>query len=322
MTFSNPKRNIIFAIVIVSAISAVYLYFQVSKSTRRSTNNGSLLTPTRTDLPQVDKIQLDSQLTLPPLPDHLSIYSAEDQPSFAATNADKIAAQFNLQKSSLSVPLWSNPDGTVTVFLSPQDHTLTYKAEFPSSNNVTQLNVDVALQTAQNFLVTIGANQDLSAQKNDIKYYKSGGAEYHPTSANDYNLVEIPYSQTVENIPLFVQSKYLPNVSILVNSQLKISRAIFSPNFIKVGSQLSTQKPLSLDELKKLITKKGFQIIDAFSNNPVTQIPSNIQSININHVTLQYRFDSNSKQIIPYFLLTDTSSPYNISLVAPAVSLK
>lgn len=330
MTIITKKRVVFLGLILLSSLSIFYLY-RYSRPKQISLDAvpaipPTRLTPQRTDLPQVGGVKFSPSLKFPKIPDSLPVYQGEASPGNILNFSQKFISSLKLTPYSKIPNTWTNSDNSAFLTLDLSHKTVTYKVN-GGKNPAAYFGLIIpkqnqALEVAAKFVSSLNLGTTYVPQPQNISYFKVVNSEFTSSSSSDYNLIEIPFAQSVNDFPLLFGTNFIFPVQILIGNNYTIVRAIVTSQPITF-SQTSSQdhNTISESQVKILISKGQFQIIDAFSPQPIPVLPSQIPDITIDKVEIQYRLNDKEGLIIPYFVLTDSTSKINVTILVPAVSL-
>lgn len=326
----TKKRFLFFVLVFVSLLSIYYLYQYANRSTETPQTTPSIpptyLTPQRKDLPKIEAVKYTSGLKFPSLPSTMSVYQGETAPENILNLSQKFITSLQLVPYPNVSNAWTTSDGSANLTLNVTQKTVTYKVN--GSKNPTAYSNSIvpqktkALEVAAKFISDLNLNTEYLPQLSNISYFKVTGSEFISSSEQHYNLIEIPFAQSIDGFPVIFGTNFIFPIQILIGNNYTIVRAIVTSQPITF-SQTSSKDHGSVSEsqVKDLIAKGQFQIIDAYSPQPIPVLPSQIPDITIDKVEIQYRLNDKEGLIIPYFVLTDSTSKINVTILVPAVSL-
>lgn len=306
----NPKQIIYIILGIITAICLFYLY-----SLSRNVPNPGIdnlpnkeleLPVTRPDSQKIElnEITFSQGLVFPTAPAEISLFSGSVIENDVNLMAKSLSDKFGLTKKYPGFELWIDKTNTISLVVDNKNHTLL----FSSLKKTGQIySVETLVKKAQAFIALTKFSPTYLAQEAKIEYFKSDGNHYEAGTNTDFSLITIPFTPVINNIPVVINSLDIDPVSISVNINGEIEKAYFQDKLVKIGDPTETTKIISFDLLRERVVKNKFQIIGASSTSPYVTSITDVPKTEIQEIDLQYRFNTETKIISPYFHLTGTS---------------
>lgn len=163
-------------------------------------------------------------------------------------------------------------------------------------------------------------------QKNKIKYF-SGLEQMVETTSPKAVSIEIPFTYSIEDIPLFVEHKETAPLKILINNEYKIQKVVFQKTFIY---PIPTQEMLSIISLSEALdninNKQHGSIISAYESNTGVFSLDEIKSGDLTEVQLEYRADLDESIAYPFYrfsgeLVNNEGKTIQAEIITPAVKV-
>lgn len=306
----NSKQIVSIFLGIITIICLIYLY-----SLSRNVPNPEMANQPKKELelpvtrPDSQKIELN-QITFSPslvFPDvlaNINIYAGSIIENDVNLMAKSLSDKFGLTKKYPGFDLWTDKTNTISVVVDTKNKTLL----FGSLKKIGRvLPVATLIKNAQDFMSLTKFSPTYLAQDLKIEYFKSDGNHYEAGTNTDFSLITVPFAPAINNIPVIIDSLDIDPVSLSVNINGEIEKAYFQDKLVKIGEITNSTKLISFDLLKERVAKNKFQIIGASSTSPYVTNITDVPNIEIQEIDLQYRFNTDSKIISPYFHLTGTS---------------
>jgi hypothetical protein len=306
----NPKQIIYILLGIITIICLLYLY-SLSRSVPTQypsdqSKKGLELPVTRPDSQkvEVDQITFSPNLVFPATPSEIKIYSGSIIENDVNLMAKSLVDKYSLDKKYPGFDLWTDKTNTISLVVDNKNKTLLFSS-LRKSNII--FGVESLLKKAQAFMSLTKFSPTYLFQNSKIEYFKSDGNHYEAGSNSDFSLITIPFAPVIDTIPVIIDSLDIEPVTISVNINGEIEKAYFQDKLVKIGDPTETVKLISYDLLKERVNKGKFQIIGASSTSPYVTSITDVPNIEIQEIDLQYRFNTETKIISPYFHLTGVS---------------
>jgi len=340
MIITNIKNHLfrhkfILGLFLLSLISVVYLTTQLKKTPNTPVQPASDNIPLPTTNSQyqkypLQKISYSPNIVFPDIPTTLSSHKAEEIPLSLNSLAQKISEFYKLPQNKNAPDIWNTETGYQYVLLDRLNQIVTYqldsnqKPEFFTGNK--NPSVNESIQSATQFLEKLGILSNYSTSPQDTKFFLFGTSHIEPIDQRGGNLVEINFTPKLNSLPIYKDSFYHPAVSILVGQNNTVVKAQISPLNISVSEPIRDYYLLNKDEL--LINLNSFppQIIEAPINILISYKLEKYPEITINETSLEYRYNSVSKKLTPYYRLvgtfiTNDKQKHSATFITPAVKI-
>ncbi len=218
--------------------------------------------------------------------------------------AKSLSDKFGLTKRYPGFDLWTDKTNTISLVVDNKNNTLLFSSLKKTGKAYP---VETLVTKAQDFMSLTKFSPTYLAQNLKIEYFRSDGNHYETGSNTDFSLTTVPFAPAIDNIPVIIDSLDIDPVSLSVNINGEIEKAYFQDKLVKIGEITESTKLISFDLLKERVAKNEFQIIGASSSSPYVTSITDVPNIEIQKIVLQYRFNTESKIISPYFHLTGVS---------------
>jgi hypothetical protein len=167
----------------------------------------------------------------------------------------------------------------------------------------TAIDQNKALTAANDFLKIILPEQDLSPITENIEYFK-GGYHLEPSTKISASIVVIPFSYTLEGIPLYSDTEPDPFATIMVNSNLQVQKASIQ-TLLTVPEKMYPAEIITIDDALNNITHSQDGKIASFveTEQPLFSEPNlnRIKQGTLKTVQLEYRVDAQKNLIYPFY---------------------
>lgn len=322
ITFIRTHKAIIglCAVLVVILIALILRYLTPPRS-----QLSSIKSPPTQTLKQVDfqGAQVILPASLPHFPEQLPVTSVSQK----AISAADLASRFHITSQN-NQGNWVTSDGKTSVVTDPYSGRIGYNNQHYAGDFdaalITTINKEEAIQAAQDFVSKELGLNDYSPNLNALTYL-SKSEEYASVDPSRSNLLHVPFSLQAEGLPIFSDIDLNYPVIVGVDSTNTVTSLIVSPNLITGVKQTTEVTTLPLSELPNQILSNNVNLIGAASDFPDGFNIKNITKLEITAITLDYRLNSQTSQIIPYYHLKATATnldnhPSQLDLITPAVN--
>ncbi len=295
-----------------------------------------VLTPKSKQIPQTSFVQTNSNLSSsqfdqiffsgekPDLPQAFQIFKVNYLEQNAASLAQELIAQYNLQQVNQDLEIYQNNNYSLARHKGKNEYTFVRETSPDLETTITQ---QEALNTAQAFLNS-NLHLDLRPIKKDIKFFQ-GVFHLEETTPDKANYISIPYSYQLNSYPVLLANKNDYPFTIMISPDLKIQKFVFE-NLIADFSQIYTQKPLSIDRaLANINDHNQGSIISYYLDQQIPQELSlaQIKAGELNSVKIEYRVDPELQIAYPFYrfsgkLTNQEDIDINAQIITPAIELK
>lgn len=313
---TSKTKKIFLGLIAISLISTFYIFYIYQKNKARPNTN---ILPPVTSIKSSDPIKqntplstinIDPDIEFPNIPLQLPVYSGQSSKQDLNTLVAALAKKFKLTQSD-NKSLWFSADKSSYLSISIDPPNITYEvnsSQSPPSNNNPSL--EKAQSTSQNFVNSIPAFKDLTSVTSEIKFINTATGEPVVSTKDSANLIAIPYSPILENYPLIFSDSADHPLIIFIGANNQITKIIINPRPITVDSTpLNKYNTLNKDQVAEKLTNHQVQMIQGPSDYIVTNNLTSFPPITITNVSLEYRYDSTTQKISPYYKLTGHTNP-------------
>jgi hypothetical protein len=328
------SQKIFIVLIILSAISTVYLYTYshhpsspppVSPSPAPVRSSTELLNQI-----EYSSVEITNQANWPSLPSTLPTYSASVLKIDPTLLVNSIGNYFHLKPHAANSSIWASADNSQAVGYDSYVATVDFITEssLKSSAYFGNNNPDLAasLPVASAFISQLNLPEKLEADQQNVTFMKlpPDSMEFYPTTKQDANMIVVPFKQTVDGFPIFNSAVSTPPATATFAQSNQIVRFSISPSFVHVSSRKSQFSTLSSDDLLSQLKSGQATVIGTYLGD----LPHNpLPSISITNIQAEYRLDSSSQTLLPYLRFTGTyTNPVSklvnpIILILPAIKL-
>jgi len=298
----------------------------------------NLMTPPSTDLPQssitmhnitntntsFQNIRYSGEKL--PIEPELPLFSP-DQIKFSTTAVkEKLLSYFSLKAYEDKNNVWV---GSNYSMLQPDSRDGNSQEKFvvnylnipePQGN----LNTEMALQRAENYLKEILPDNHLQTLPIKIKYLR-GFYHLEPASPSAAQWVEIPFYPLInEKYAIYTQLENEPPVSIKLNHKYEIVRLTINTPLYEYKS-LGNSETISLEQaLANINNNINATIVSAYQEQHGELNLDKIVSGNLDHVSIEYRLDNINQIVYPFYkfsglLINEQGIELQAQVLTPAI---
>ena len=328
----SNKKKLLLIPVLISAVSLIYI-FSLTQTPPPITTVSPNISPTpiqATNPLLKDKTAPEIIFTNPqPLfPDTLSTYSIKPSSLTPTTWADKFVLFFDLLPSPENPNNWISlttfstltlnlPNSSLVYQVDSFQKPLLYSGSYPTSKSD-------AIKSATLFVSKFSELSNLTPNENSIGYLKGSGQTL-PASAANYSLIEIPFDQNIDTLPIRFSDRTTPSLVLTYGQNNQLIKLVFSPkSLISSYSILKKYPVVPLDQAKIALENNQATLINLSADQINLQT---LPLITINKISLEYRLGENQTVLIPYyrfdgtFVNSETTTPSLITYIYPAIKL-
>ena len=184
-----------------------------------------------------------------------------------------------------------------------------------------------AIEVAETFVSKTFPNVQLVSQRNAVQYF-SGLLELEETTRDKAVALAVPFTYTVQNVPIFLGHTSSPPLTVMINSLYEVQKVTFQPNFIDFVPTEQKARLIDLGTvLDNINSRNEASIISAYSHTGQFFTLEEITSGTLTDVQLEYRADFTTGLAYPFYHFSgelNTANGYAIQaeIIAPAVETK
>lgn len=184
---------------------------------------------------------------------------------------------------------------------------------FPDSENLSFLTLADANQKASVFLNTFVPNSDSLIQTNIS--YLGGGDEVFFTEPEKATFIQLSYNYAYQNIPLLEKNSYGDSFLVFLSQALPLQKAELLTQSLSFTPQSQLFALISLDQALKNISQ-GQAYLFGLGNYSMSVDSaglnlSSLKNIQLNEVSLEYRYENNNLIAVPYYHFFGNGVDYN-----------
>jgi hypothetical protein len=158
-----------------------------------------------------------------------------------------------------------------------------------------------AIDAAEKYVSETFTQLPFSIQKERIKSL-SGIQQLIEKDYGAINAMEIPFSYSIEDVPLYVGHEEKPPLSVLINNEYEIQKIVFQTVFFYPLVREESLNIISISEaVENINNKQHASIISAYESESGFFSLEEISEGELTSVTLEYRADLDTKTAYPFY---------------------
>lgn len=227
--------------------------------------------------------------------------------------AQSIIKDLNMKEISIKddEEVYASNSSSLTIFKTLQYLELDYFYDYDSSTRF-ELNEVQAKDVADQQVRVLSLNSDIENSQVKYSYFISSPSEYFPSTSENYNLIQVNYFQTQNNIQIS-QTYPIAKVSVLIDSAGRAKKVFYvDTEYIR----LDENYPLIPIESAMTKVNDGLGII-YFLDPRMSQ--TKIGNLNITSVKLAYIYDYKALAIPYYVFSAETEAGNIVEVYYPAI---
>lgn len=325
-----------FSLLVFGAFVFLLLIF-VSSLFRRTAPSPSIppASPDLIPLPTLSNTNLQvsysSIFSLSQIPESLPIYKARPIQLDAQVLGTQLSQRFKLQRNTSVDNYWSNTDQSYTLYLDRFSDSLIFSI---SSDKYQVFYVgpyrptpSSAINQAQNLISSLNLGIELTPVSSRISYLSAQQDEPVAGSSDNYDLIVVPFSQTINGYSAVFHDNNLSAIRMFIGQNNTILKAEIAMHAIEIQPSVRSLPTISLEQVKTIIQNRqaGVLSLSAYPNFPPEL--REISQITLESGIIEYRLHKVRDTLIPYLQLEGSAVPQNqgsparIQLLVPLVDL-
>ena len=336
------KKITLLVVFFLSIVSCVYIFLTIKSASQKKTlvqSQPPKITATDSKISNLtaQKATLDPNASLPQkLPPTLPVYKVEPGSEIDVYSmADKIAQNYKLKISNFSTNYWNSSDNSISFYYDKVNKSVNYSIIADTLPNYYWGNSPPTSQTAiiaaQNFLKNNSLFSDYSILQSQISYFIVHEKEPEfevAQDSKDANIISIPFTQNFNDFPYRYESNLTSPLVVFIGQQNKIIKFIFTPQPLPKTISSKDYYTLTSSETIEALNTGSASVVYA----PLYNIPPNTRDLPpviVTKIEIEYRFDSKTSSLAPYFLITGhfiapnskSNTIFPVILLLPAVKI-
>lgn len=262
--------------------------------------------------------------TAPAIPQNLPFALIQPSQTTLDYVRSQLIARYNLSQVTSVDGLWQSE--THTLSYDPHgDKYLFYAKNIPEEGLLESS--FQAIEQAQVFVRQTFPNLSFTASREGVMYF-DGLDELDLTTPENASALEIPFTYTIEGIPLYLGHARTAPISIIMNYQNEMQKVVFQPGFFDFVPAEGRAEVVGLDvALENINNKNEAVVVGAYEEETGVFSLDQIRSGELTAVRLEYRADVESGFAYPFYRFTGTlvnqdGQTINAEIITPAVAVQ
>lgn len=236
-----------------------------------------------------------------------------------------LLSTYNLKPFPQIDNIWQSDTYSLTKVSDPVTYVLIQKTT--PTTIPTSINISEALNLADKTIATLFPNQKLQAISQSIQPYIVWEHPHpEPATAAEANAVEISYGYQFGPYSVLYGKDYTYPVTIIITGDGKVGKITSQP-FVVEFKETKSYSTLTLSEALQAIENGDGSILYQSYRGSGTPSLATVVSGQFTSVTIEYRVDDSSKNVIPYYRLTGTLTnneniDFEAEVITPAIPIK
>lgn len=252
----------------------------------------------------------------PEYPSEMTMYEGATLPLDGRQLANQIAKKLQIPKETNAGlnNMWTNYQTRESIDYRPASNEIYYiqqtsHAEESEPTALFGFNIDRAVAESQSFIQKIELYSSIEPDTDRISYHAH---ENESVSLEEAEFIEIPFKIMLDGYPLLWDTTYKPVLSIRVNKEYEVTRAVFYPP-PPAPVPLKTRATISSNTLIQALNGGKGQLIVVSA--PIGWDKADISHVRLTEYAIEYRFDSNTRVFLPYARFSGTANNGQFSKV-------
>ena len=257
------------------------------------------------------------------IPETFSLFRPLNNENQAKYLAEKIIKEYQLIEDQNIKNFWGNDNYYLTYQERNNAYSFyDYRENTEEASTSTSLNIDLFSKNCENFIQEFDLN--LSAKRQDQDIFFIGDLEGGAENFEETKLIEIPFTQEINEYPVFYQNEKAYPFYCRVDKTGEVKTFIFKDLF-KEFEEIKQIESINLDTAVNNISKGKASIVYSESNEAEIFDLSYIQSATLSDVSIEYRYDSDLQILYPFYkfqakIINLDDINIDAEIITPAVS--
>ncbi|MBT3249677.1 MAG: hypothetical protein HN846_03435 [Candidatus Pacebacteria bacterium] len=234
----------------------------------------------------------------------------------------KILLTYNLKPNSQSERYWTSSQG---IYLHQDIYSKKYQLSLntESAQKLSKLTTEQALDVATSEIKKIFPTLSFSPLENQIIFLKNSIEFYKKSTFEDADIINIPFSYTIDSYPLRYQKESVDPFMVMLNNEGQVVRIDFSPFFISTQT-ISKNFRIPIDQAVANINNNQGSIINFGMEQGTSADLSVIKSANLSSINIEYRYDEEIGFAYPFYRFSGKAEDLSgqtiqLEIITPAI---
>jgi hypothetical protein len=257
------------------------------------------------------------------LKERLPLVSLQQSNTSADYIRDRFIKNHNLAPVAEIDGLWKGDEYTLS-FDETNGNYLFYSNFLPEDTLLT--NKNKAIEVAENYVLETFSQLPFKSQKKGIRKF-SGIQQMSEKDFGAINAMEIPFTYSIEDIPLYIGHENTPPLSVLINNEYEIQKIVFQTVFFYPLPREESFNIISISEaVENINNRQHASIISAYESETGIFSLEEISEGELTSVSLEYRADLDTKTAYPFYrfsgeLENNEGKIITAEIITPAVKI-
>ena len=235
---------------------------------------------------------------------------------------DNLIQKYQLKRHPSLNTLWTGESYSLSYNNINDEYTFSKKS-YIKPNLVTDVNK--AIKSAETFISEVFPNIETKTLSKNIRYLH-GEIEMHLGERNEANAVEIPFTYSINSIPVFIDHKPAPLFSVIFNAEYEVQKIVFQSDLLAVFPTDNSLSTISIEKAIENINNEQAVIINSYSDDGALYSIKDIKSGDLEKVSFEYRVDTKEAIGYPFYrfsgeLVNNEGKTIQAEIITPAVKI-
>lgn len=254
---------------------------------------------------------------MPEVPLQLSVFDVAATP----INLALLAGQLGLSSKDNGVH-WYSAEGA-TLSQDPYSKRVGFSYINPTKSSKGVVNKDLAKTTAESFVKNILGLTLLNPVEKSIKLRQSEFEDNFAVPGQE-DIAEIPFHYSFAGQEIYGDSDLFSPLIVSVSSENKVVGFTMTPVLIQSIKQEVKVKTVPLEKIGNQLLSNNVGVLQISSETPDGFQISSLKSLSIENIVIEYRLNSQTNKVLPYFHLSAKAinaedSRISLQLITPAI---
>lgn len=236
-----------------------------------------------------------------------------------------LITEYDLKKNPDFLETWMGDEYLLNKNNNNAEYIFDQRDMFVPLENAPALDLEAAKTTAENFITQTLQISDLKLMPSRTAFYKLDGFHMESSTQELADLVELNYSWSISEIPVFLPNKFQSSVKFTLDKNNHIFKLAF-PLTLPAFEPATINVPvISIPAAMQQLNSGNGSVLNADLVNATSFDVAEVVSGNLNRVSLEYRVDPDLNLAVPYYrfeglIKNKQGATYQAQLITPAVA--
>lgn len=254
------------------------------------------------------------------VPPQMTVGQAVSSTSTEATFLKSLEIGFQLEKLTQPANIWRGPDYSLSKIPVINRYTMSQRVGNTPATSI--VNSEKAQATALALLQQYAPSSKIELVQSHLTYL-TNELDSEEASPDKATLLFLPYTYLIDGLPVFYQNQQEFPFEFMIDGNNTIIKFAFYPFFIQI-TPLQKQNTITIEQAIKNINAGQGSLVRAEIADPAASDISQITSADLKTVTLEYRADTQSGYVYPFFRFSGdaknkTGGLVTVEIITPAI---